>query len=55
MLSVAQEKADSLKLKITYTCSVPGAYDMPLIVDTLLQKNDVDVVTLGQLSRANQT
>ena len=50
MLSVAQEKADSLKLKITQTCYVPGAYDMPIIVDALLQKSDVDaVVTLNFL------
>ena len=50
MLSVAQEKANQLKLKITYTCSVPGAYDMPIIVDRLLQKSDVDaVVTLGAI------
>ena len=50
MLSVAQEKAESMKLKITYTCKVPGAYDMPIIVDSLLQKKDVDgVVTLGAI------
>jgi 6,7-dimethyl-8-ribityllumazine synthase len=48
MLSVAQEKAITLKLKITYICKVPGAYDMPIIVDSLLQKKNVDgVVTLG--------
>ena len=50
MLSVAQEKAGLMKLKITYTCKVPGAYDMPIIVDTLLKKKDVDgVVTLGAI------
>ena len=50
MLSVAQEKAKILKLKIIYTCQVPGAYDMPIIVDALLQKKDVDgVVTLGAI------
>jgi 6,7-dimethyl-8-ribityllumazine synthase len=50
MLAVAQEKAITLKLKILYTCKVPGAYDMPIIVDSLLQKNDVDaVVTLGAI------
>ena len=50
MLSVAQEKAKSLKLTITYTCKVPGAYDMPIIVDALLQKKNVDgVVTLGAI------
>ena len=50
MLSVAQEKANLMKLKITYTCKVPGAYDMPIIVDALLKKKDVDgVVTLGAI------
>ena len=50
MLSVAQEKAKSMKLKITYTCQVPGAYDMPLIVNELLQKKNVDgVITLGAI------
>ncbi len=50
MLSVAEEKAKKMKLKINYTCKVPGAFDMPVIIDTLLQKKDVDgVVTLGAI------
>ena len=50
MLLVAEEKAKMMKLKINYTCKVPGAFDMPIIVDALLQKNDVDgVVTLGAI------
>jgi len=50
MLAVAQEKAKIMKLKITYICKVPGAYDMPIIIDTLLQKKDVDgIVTLGAI------
>jgi len=50
MLSVAQEKAKLMKTTITYTCKVPGAYDMPIIVDALLQKKNVDgVVTLGAI------
>lgn len=50
MLSVAQEKANLMKLKIVYTCHVPGVFDMPIIVDALLKKNDVDgVVTLGAI------
>ncbi len=45
-----QEKAKTLKLKITYTCRVPGTYDMPIIVNALLQKKNVDgVVTLGAI------
>ena len=48
MHQVAIEKAKSMKLNIKYTCKVPGIFDMPLIIDKLLQKKDVDgVVTLG--------
>ena len=48
MLDVALEKANVLKLNVKYTCKVPGVFDMPLVVDTLLEKKDVDaVVTLG--------
>ena len=48
MHQVALEKAKELKLNIKYECKVPGIFDMPLIIDILLQKKDVDaVVTLG--------
>ena len=50
MLSVAEEKAKKMKLKISYICKVPGAYDMPIVIDALLQKKHVDgVVTLGAI------
>jgi len=50
MLSVAQEKANLMKLKIVFTCKVPGVFDMPIIVDALLKKKNVDgVVTLGAI------
>ena len=50
MLLVAKEKAEKMKLKIKYTCNAPGAYDMPIIVNALLQKKDVDgVITLGAI------
>ena len=48
MHQVALEKAKELKLKVKYDCKVPGIFDMPLILDILLQKKDVDgIVTLG--------
>ena len=50
MLSIAKEKAEKMKLKIKYVCNVPGAYDMPIVVNALLQKNNVDgVITLGAI------
>ena len=50
MLSVAEEKAKTMKLKISYISHVPGAYDMPIIVNELLQKKEVDgVITLGAI------
>ena len=48
MFDVALEKAKSLKLSIKLTCKVPGIFDMPVVIDALLQKKDIDaVVTLG--------
>ena len=48
MHEVAIEKAKDLKLNIKYPCKVPGIFDMPLIIDKLLQKKDIDgIVTLG--------
>ena len=48
MHKVALEKAKGLKLNVKYECKVPGIFDMPLVIDTLLQKKDIDaIVTLG--------
>lgn len=50
MLSVAKEKSKLLKLKVIHVCKVPGAYDMPLVVEALLKKKNIDgVVTLGAI------
>jgi len=50
MLNVALEKAKILKLNVKYTCKVPGIYDMPIIIDKLLTKKNIDaVVTLGSV------
>ena len=48
MLQTALEKAKSLKLNVKFTSKVPGVFDMPLVIDTLLEKKEIDgVVTLG--------
>ncbi|ABK78367.1 riboflavin synthase beta chain [Cenarchaeum symbiosum A] len=50
MLEVAREKAGTLQLEIRHTSRVPGAFDMPVIVDALLRREDIDgVVTLGAI------
>ena len=50
MHKVALEKAMELKLNVKYECKVPGVFDMPIVIDTLLQKKDIDaVVTLGAI------
>ena len=48
MLDVAVEKARDLKLTIKFTCRVPGVFDMPIVIDSLLKKKEIDaIVTLG--------
>ena len=51
MLDEAKKFAnDYLNLKITYICFVPGVFDMPIMIEELLKKKDVDaVVTLGAI------
>ncbi len=48
MHDVALETAKKLNIEIIHTSHVPGIFDMPLIIDKLLQRSDIDaVVTLG--------
>ena len=50
MLQVAREKAQLLKINVKHVVHVPGAFDIPLIVDVLLKRRDIDaVVTLGAI------
>lgn len=50
MLNIAIEKAKTLKMNVKYTCRVPGVFDMPIVIDTLLRKSEVDaVITLGAI------
>lgn len=52
MLEVTLEKARSLQMTISHTCKVPGVFDMPLVIDMLLKKKEVDaVITLGAVIR----
>jgi 6,7-dimethyl-8-ribityllumazine synthase len=48
MLKAGLARAKSLGIKVVHTSKVPGAFDMPIVIDALLSKRDVDaVVTLG--------
>ena len=48
MLDNAKKQAKKMDAIVTYVCYVPGSYDMPVIVQELLKKKDVDAaVTLG--------
>jgi len=48
MLQRALEHAKFLDANVNYVYKVPGTYDMPLAVKTLLERDDVDaVVSLG--------
>jgi|SRR5215210_4676037 len=54
MLSEAKRYAKELSSKITYVCFVPGVFDMPIIVQKILKKNDVDaIVTLGAIIKGD--
>lgn len=48
MLDTAKSQAQKVNADIKYVCYVPGSFDMPLILEELLKKREVDaVVTLG--------
>ncbi len=52
MLQVARERASLLGLGVVHVSHVPGAYDMPLVVDHLLRNPGIDAVaTLGAIIR----
>lgn len=54
MLEKAVEHADRLKAKVSFVVHVPGAFDMPLAVESLLKKPTVDaVVTLGAVIKGD--
>ncbi len=54
MLERAKIHAEKLGTKISYVVFVPGAFDMPLAVEGLLEKRNVDaVVTLGAVIKGD--
>jgi len=50
MLEVPKKRLILCNLTISHVCMVPGAYDMPIVVDRLLQNQNIDgVATLGAI------
>ena len=50
MLQQSLKRATELHVITTYVCKAPGSYDIPLLAQTLLGKEDVDaVVALGAI------
>lgn len=56
MLDNAKKQAKKMDAIICYVCYVPGSYDMPVIVQELLKKKDVDAaITLGAVIKGETT
>lgn len=52
MLFIAANEAKALDLRVVRTVRVPGAYETPLVAQTLLGRRDVDaLVVLGFIER----
>ena len=56
MLDSAKKQAKKMKVIISYVCYVPGSFDMPIIVQELLKRKDVDAaITLGAVIKGETT
>jgi 6,7-dimethyl-8-ribityllumazine synthase len=54
MLDKARDHASKIGVKVSYVLHVPGSFDIPLAVDRLLKKRNVDaVVTLGAVIKGD--
>jgi 6,7-dimethyl-8-ribityllumazine synthase len=50
MLAVALNQANKANLQLKYICYVPGSFDMPLMVEELLKRKDIDAaITIGAI------
>ncbi len=54
MFEIAVDKAKSLGITIKHSCKVPGVFDMPIVIDALLKKKEIDaIVTLGAVIKGH--
>ena len=50
MLDTAINHAQKLKVELRYVCYVPGSFDMPLMIEELLKRKDIDAaITIGAI------
>ena len=52
MLDTAINQAQKVNVELRYICYVPGSFDMPLMIEELLKRNDIDAaITIGAIIR----
>jgi 6,7-dimethyl-8-ribityllumazine synthase len=52
MLNFAINQTQKNDAELKYVCYVPGSFDMPLMIEEVLKKNDVDAaITIGAIIR----
>jgi 6,7-dimethyl-8-ribityllumazine synthase len=50
MLDMAINHALKLNVELRYVCYVPGSFDMPLMIEELLKRKDIDAaITIGAI------
>ena len=50
MLEMAINHAQKLNVELRYICYVPGSFDMPLMIEELLKRKDIDAaITIGAI------
>ena len=52
MLDTAINQAQKVNVELRYVCYVPGSFDMPLMIEELLKRKDIDAaITIGAIIR----
>ena len=52
MLDTAINQAQKVNAELRYICYVPGSFDMPLMIEELLKRKDIDAaITIGAIIR----
>jgi 6,7-dimethyl-8-ribityllumazine synthase len=50
MLGKAIEQVQKINVELRYVCYVPGSFDMPLMIEELLKRKDIDAaITIGAI------